>query len=170
MKDTRKVFKSGLFVGTEVERTPFVGKHTLFVSDGHRLEEARDQMLASKIPHLYIGFRLGRHMTEATVTVLKVARVLLAHGCFVTVDVNQAAEAWATFWRGLNTLRREYSTFCLLYTVELPFPDNGGYAIKVEPPKIFSEKAYETGVYVSNPDMREYTPWSAYVNDKELEK
>lgn len=172
MKDTRKVFKSGLFVGKEVEQTPFHGMTTMFVSHGNRLQEALEKMLeVSDVPHLYIGYRLGKAMDETQV--LKVARVLLSRDYCVTIDVGTGSVAWPHFRRGLLKLRMQHpDTFCQLITIELSSPDIFGFAIKVEPKQIFSKRANESGVYVLRPDplASDFTSWDAYKDDKELKK
>lgn len=148
---------NALFVGTEVEHTKFLGHKTLFVPGRHNPQEILGAAEASRVTHIYLGANQQPSFDFET------AEKLLAQGYCVTIDVPYAG--WylckdAAARLGGNT------KFSLMISVPLPGITKGVF-VKIDD---FLESKSNEGVWVFSVDksVQNFTPWSAYSNDREV--
>lgn len=163
---------SGLWQGIEIEHTQFKGLPTLFVSRASALVRA----LHYQAQHIYIDLddiQFWQGTEIGLLAVLAHVKNFLKLGRRVTLGVCAKDLGGIEFTTA--ELRRDFpSTFCLLVSIYLRYPDLGGYAVKIVPPTPFSTApetlGKETGVMVRTADEFEKgrTIWSEYIGDKDL--
>jgi hypothetical protein len=175
-KDTRAFRDRGWFIGVEVERTPFAGQETLFITRSKFLGLTKSEQPSPGAicqPHIYLCladedfWEMPDVISLRSLSSVKLfVGLALGAGRNVTVDVRsddlETMRLFSVFRRGPASIQ-----FCLLVTVVIPEPDLLGFAIKAEPEVIFSDELpTETGVYVIDSTAMHFTGWDAYKGDK----
>lgn len=168
-KDTRPLRSGGRFEGIEVEHTPFRGARTLFICRSSGFGPVDKEVYS----HVYICLADKKFYDDPVAGVrvsVAWAHEYLTQGFLVTIDCRAAADL-----KQFTGLRKAFPfTFVLLVTVEVPLPDMGGFAVKVEPVHVFTGEPGESGVYVANFNTVTkalaggFTEWSEYAEDKEV--
>lgn len=164
-KDMRPVTQSGLFVGTEVEETPFVGMPTLFVARNVSRRELKGALQKRPlVKHIYFGVSVNAPRLSAGVPLVRLMRALLFAEYKVTLDIRPDDPLLRR--PILTQMRQKFpKAFLLMLNCSIPRPAVGLVTVKLEPTTIYNTKE-SLGVFVAY-DFK-LTPWSAYSGDEEV--
>lgn len=169
----RDPLKNELFVGTEVENTPYKGQKTLFVAGDWELKEINDQLENTNVTHVYLAANQS-FLTASASHWLRLAIAMIFKGCNVTVDLPiSSLPAWRSAADGLhfNEEDREFLVSHIHLMLSIPASGistvNSGITLKLD----------DDVTQVTNPGVwcfdlqsvlteQNFTPWSAYADDK----
>jgi hypothetical protein len=158
-----------LFVGTEVERTPAYGKHTLFVVGIHPADEIIQLAKENNCDHIYLGanhsFKADNY--ESFTQWENLARTLLIEEFWVTLDFD------IDYCENVSDMcLNEHNRFIAMISAKIPYLSLFNYnaCLKID------DKNFNTsniGVWIHNlhelQDRKKFTDWDQYTNDSIIE-
>lgn len=153
--------KPEFFIGQEVERTKFFGENTLFVKGDVSLSKLI-QVLSSwnadySITHIYLGSSKTHAFLLINEELNSILHFLSSCGYHVTIESEYSDVDWYV------DLLSKYSNIVLNISLSMNFRLLERVSVKLEPTIPFKDGV---GVYCMTPKMENFTPWSAYYEDK----
>lgn len=151
------------FHGTEIEKTPAYGMHTLFVVGVHPATLIVNKAREAGVEHIYLGANKSFNQSDEW---REMVDMLLHEGYWVTLDYPVRSHNFVM--RSLNQEMR-HSKFIPMISVEIPNLDTYNYntVVKIDDVEIeYSNPGVWCHMLHDLQDRDRFTPWAAYKDDE----
>lgn len=153
--------KPDFFVGREVEKTKFFGENTLFVKGDISLLKLKRVILtcpdSESISHVYLGSSKTHSLLLVNDELESILSFLNLADYHVTIETEYSDVGCYV------DMLSKYSNVMLNISLSLDVSILEQISVKIEPMKPFKDGA---GIYCMTPKEEDFTPWSAYYEDK----
>lgn len=154
--------KPEFFIGREVERTKFFGENTLFVKGDISLLKLK-RVISTLIEngtilsHIYLGSSKTHALLLINEELESILNFLSSAGYHVTIESEYSdVDCYVD-------ILSKYSNVILNISLSMDFSLLERVSVKIEPTIPFKDGK---GVYCMTPKEEDFTPWSAYYEDK----
>jgi hypothetical protein len=161
-----------IFTGIEIEKTPVLGKKTLFVVGIHPAEKLEKLAKENDCNHIYLGANHSYAPMDwdQVESWDQMARKLLESGFWITLDIDSR---YYEISLDLLAILCCYDTFIPMISIKLPYITNLNYntCIKIDDRDF---KSSNPGVWVHHlhdlKDRSKFTEWEEYSKDLIIEQ